>query len=75
MADRSSIPNDDFAAVLRARRSIDLFEPEPIGSGVLLEAVEVARWAPNHRLTEPWRFYLIGATTRAAVIELAAAVR
>jgi nitroreductase len=63
---------EDFAAVLRARRSIDLFQPEPIGSGVLLEAIEVARWAPNHRLTEPWRFYLIGAATRDAVIDLAA---
>lgn len=20
----------------------------------------MARWAPNHRLTEPWRFYLLG---------------
>jgi nitroreductase len=29
----------------------------------------VARWAPNHRLTEPWRFYLIGAATLAAVID------
>jgi nitroreductase len=65
---------EDFAAVLRARRSIDLFEPEPVGSGVLLEAIEVARWAPNHRLTEPWHFYLIHGVTRDAVIELAAAL-
>ncbi len=64
--------HEDFAAVLRARRSIDLFEPEPVGSGVLLEAIDVARWAPNHRLTEPWRFYVIGAAMRDAVIELAA---
>jgi nitroreductase len=63
--------NEQFAEVLRARRSIDLFEPEPIGSGVLLEAIEVARWAPNHRLTEPWRFYLIGQSTRSEIVELA----
>jgi len=63
--------HDEFAALLRARRSIDLFEPEPIGSAVLLDAIELARWAPNHRLTEPWRFYLIGPATSAAVIDLA----
>ena len=61
-----------FAAVLRGRRSIDLFAPEPIGTEELLEAIDVARWAPNHRLTEPWRFYLVGRTTAAAMIELAA---
>ena len=39
---------------------------------MLLDAIEVARWAPNHRLTEPWRFYLVGINTRHALIELAA---
>ncbi len=65
MAEHLSYTTEDFAAVLRARRSIDLFEPEPVGSAVLLEAIEVGRWAPNHRLTEPWRFYVIGPATRA----------
>ena len=49
-----------IAELLRGRRSINLFEAEPVSQQVLLEAVETARWAPNHRLTEPWRFYLIG---------------
>jgi nitroreductase len=63
-----------FAAVLRGRRSIDLYAPEPIGTEELLEAIDVARWAPNHRLTEPWRFYVIGKQTAADVIELAAEI-
>jgi nitroreductase len=62
----------DFTGLLRGRRSIDLFEPAPVGTAPLLDAIEVARWAPNHRLTEPWRFYLIGAATKAAVVDLAA---
>ena len=57
--------------MLRGRRTIDLFEPEPVGTEVLRDAIEVARWAPNHRLTEPWRFYLMGPVTRAAIIDLA----
>lgn len=61
-----------LAAILRGRRSIDLFEPEPIDIEELRAAIDLARWAPNHRLTEPWRFYLIGPKTAAAIIELAA---
>ncbi len=60
-----------IAAVLRGRRTIDLYEPEPVGTEVLRDAIDVARWAPNHRLTEPWRFYLVGPVTRAAIIDLA----
>jgi nitroreductase len=62
---------DDFASVLRGRRSIDLFAPEPVRVTTLMAAIELASWAPNHRLTEPWRFYLIGPTTMRGVVELA----
>jgi nitroreductase len=65
---------EDFAATIRGRRSIDLFQPGPVGTLELYEAIEVARWAPNHRLTQPWRFYVIGTQTRAAIIELAAEI-
>ena len=57
--------------MLRGRRSIDLFSADAVGADRLLAAIEVARWAPNHRLTEPWRFYVIGEATRRAVIDLA----
>jgi nitroreductase len=69
-----SAQTDDFAAVLRGRRSIDLFAPDPVAVDTLLAAIEAARWAPNHRLTEPWRFYLLGPSTRSAVIDLAVAL-
>ncbi|HEY5667164.1 MAG TPA: nitroreductase [Gammaproteobacteria bacterium] len=57
------------ADLLRGRRTINLFEPEPVDSAALLDAIEVARWAPNHRLTQPWRFYLIGPRTAEAVAD------
>jgi nitroreductase len=67
----TSVQAEDFAAVIRGRRSIDLFAPDPVGTDRLRAAIEVARWAPNHRLTEPWRFYLIGSATRRALVDLA----
>lgn len=63
---------EDFASVLRERRSIDLFSSDTVHVDTLLAAIEVARWAPNHRLTEPWRFYVLGQAARRAVIDLAA---
>jgi nitroreductase len=67
----SSAQAEDFASVLRGRRSIDLYTADAVGADTLLAAIEVARWAPNHRLTEPWRFYLLGSATMRAVIDLA----
>lgn len=74
MAEQSKVAaaSDAITTLLRGRRTIDLYAPEPVSTQVLREAIEVARWAPNHRLTEPWRFYLIGPTARAAIIALAA---
>jgi nitroreductase len=60
------------AEILRARRSINLFEPQAVGKAALLEAISLARWAPNHRLTEPWKFYIVGAETAEAIARCAA---
>src|SRR5690606_28021163 len=38
--------------------------------GEILRAVESARWAPNHKRTEPWRFYLLNAARIATLAEL-----
>jgi len=74
MSEQNAATAHSFAAVLRGRRSIDLFEPQPVPVSLVRDAIDAARWAPNHRLTQPWRFYLIGPTTRARVIDLAVAI-
>ncbi|MEP0547515.1 MAG: nitroreductase [Rhodothermales bacterium] len=61
---------DAVAALLRSRRTVHLFEPEPVPDDVLLRALDLARWAPNHRLTEPWRFVLLGPETAATIVDL-----
>lgn len=60
--------------LLRGRRSINLFAPEPIGEDALLEAIDLARWAPNHRLTEPWKFYVISPAGKEKIARRAAAI-
>ena len=50
----------EFGEVLRGRRTIELFLQTPVPVGLVKEAIELATWAPNHHVTEPWRFYLLG---------------
>src|SRR5258706_8754349 len=71
MASPAAASIEQVAALIRGRRSVDLYEPDPVPNAVILEAIDVARWAPNHRLTQPWRFYLIGPATRRRGIDLA----
>ena len=56
--------------LLRSRRSIDSFKLEKPPENLIRKAIDLARWAPNHHLTEPWRFYLLGPETAEAIIEL-----
>ncbi len=66
--------SDDFLQQLgdciRSRRTVGQFEPERVSRDLIMDAIEVARWAPNHRMTEPWRFYLLGSETIARSVEL-----
>jgi nitroreductase len=62
------------AALIRSRRTVHLFKPEPPPRALLLRAIDLARWAPNHRLTEPWRFYLLGPETARTIAHLNAAI-
>lgn len=62
------------AALLSSRRTIHLFQPEVPPREVVLKALDLARWAPNHRLTEPWRFYLLGPETSKAIAHLNAEI-
>src|SRR6266480_3550427 len=45
---------------VRTRRTHKAYRPEPVDRQTLDELFELARWAPNHHLTNPWRFRVIG---------------
>ncbi len=60
----------DLDAAIRTRRTHKAYGPDPVPRAVLEELFELARWAPNHFLTEPWRFRVLGPET---VAQLAAA--
>lgn len=44
---------------IRSRRSVPKMRPDPVPREVIEQMLEAAVWAPNHRMTEPWRFYVL----------------
>ena len=57
----------DVERAIRERRTHKAFGPEPVDSAVLGELLELACWAPNHNLTNPWRFRVLGPEALAAL--------
>jgi nitroreductase len=50
----------DVETAIRTRRTHKAFASEPLQRAELDELLELANWAPNHHLTVPWRFRVIG---------------
>lgn len=50
----------ELETAIRTRRTHKAYRPEPVAPEVLGELFELASWAPNHHLTQPWRFRVIG---------------
>jgi nitroreductase len=50
----------DLEHAIRTRRTHKAYAPEPVDRATLDELFELARWAPNHKLTNPWRFRVLG---------------
>jgi nitroreductase len=67
----------DVEEAIRTRRTHKVYGSEPVPRETLDELFELARWAPNHNLTNPWRFRVVGpdslARLKAAAGEEAAA--
>jgi nitroreductase len=61
----------DVEAAIRSRRTHKAFRPEPVERELLEELLELARWAPNHNLTNPWRFRVVGPESLARLKEAA----
>lgn len=50
----------DVETAIRTRRTHKAFGPEPVPREQLEQLFELAGWAPNHHLTVPWRFRVVG---------------
>ena len=60
-ADQIAIPATDVSVyqALYGRRMAWRYKDEPVSKDALTRMLDTAVWAPNHRLTEPWRFFVL----------------
>ena len=56
---------------IRSRRTHKAYGREPVDRATLDELLDLARWAPNHNLTNPWRFRVLGPHALARLKEAA----
>jgi nitroreductase len=61
----------DVETAIRTRRTHKVYGAEPVSRELLDELLELARWAPNHHLTNPWRFRVLGPRSLAALKDAA----
>lgn len=56
----------DILATISGRRSIREFTDREVTRAEIERLLEAAVQAPNHRMTQPWRFYVLGPEARRA---------
>jgi nitroreductase len=63
--------NNAVIEAIRTRRSVRRFRPDQCPSKEVINALlEAAVWAPNHHMTEPWRFVVIANDERMRLAEV-----
>jgi nitroreductase len=50
----------EVTEAIRTRRTHKAYRGDQVGREELAELLDLARWAPNHNLTNPWRFRVVG---------------
>jgi len=61
----------DVEQAIRTRRTHKVYGAEPVARELLDELLELATWAPNHHLTNPWRFRVLGPASLARLKDAA----
>ncbi len=65
----------ELAQLIRERRTIQAFTKEKVPDELVKHALSLSLWAPNHRLTFPWRYMLVSGNRREKLADLAAELK
>jgi nitroreductase len=61
----------DFQQLVTTRRTVHNYTTEKVQDELVVEALRLSLWAPNHRLTFPWQYVSVGPAARARLADLA----
>ena len=68
MADTTERPLADALTAIKTRRSVKEYLPTEVPREWIEELLDAAHWAPNHKLTHPWRFHVFTGTGRERLV-------
>lgn len=72
-AREGTVGHMDVYEAIHSRRDVEAFAEDAPTREQLERIIEAATWAPNHRLTEPWRFVVVAAEGRTRMADAIAA--
>jgi len=58
----------DTLQAIRTRRAVKEYLDKPIPKEWIEELLDAAHWAPNHKLTHPWRFHVFSGEGRERLV-------
>ncbi len=50
---------EDLSGLIKSRRSVRAWQDKPVPENLLMQAVELATWAPNGANAQNWYFYIV----------------
>lgn len=65
----------DLNTLIKTRRTIHRYLNRSVDPNIILSAIEMAHYAPNHKHTWPWRFTVVGPETKAQIDQAARAMK
>lgn len=60
----------ELSQLIKERRSVQLYEDRPVSIEELKQLLDTAVWAPNHKMTQPWRFIFVSGESRKKLAEI-----
>ncbi len=60
----------DAIECIKTRRSIRQFKPEPVPKEVLLEIINVAKWSPSYKNSQPWETVILSGAKKEALTKM-----
>ena len=68
MATTTERPLADALTAIKTRRAVKEYLPAEIPREWIEELLDAAHWAPNHKLTHPWRFHVFSGEGRERLV-------
>ncbi len=64
----------DTIECIRGRKSIRKFKPDPVPQELLLELIDIAKWSPSYKDSQPWEVAILSGAKKQALSEMLTAM-